>query len=95
MELQGLAQAIVKLWERPAIAKMAIKLGVENTRNERMAEELKRLAAGIAFQKQGILFLVFYRSNDFLPPVVTNTLKEMQKPEIFGRRRKRKHEGGP
>ena len=40
-ELQGLAQAIVKLWERSAIAKIAIKRGVQNTRNERMAEELK------------------------------------------------------
>ncbi|MBA0867865.1 hypothetical protein Goshw_005240, partial [Gossypium schwendimanii] len=33
--------AIVKLWERTAIAKIAVKRGVENTRNERMAEELK------------------------------------------------------
>ena len=40
-ELQGLALAIVKLWERSAIAKIAIKRGVQNTRNERMAEELK------------------------------------------------------
>lgn len=40
-ELQGLAQAMVKLWERNAIAKIAIKRGVQNTRNERMAEELK------------------------------------------------------
>lgn len=40
-ELQGLAKAMVRLWERSAIAKIAIKRGVENTRNERMAEELK------------------------------------------------------
>lgn len=40
-ELQGLARAMVKLWERSAIAKVAIKRGVLNTRNERMAEELK------------------------------------------------------
>ena len=40
-ELQGLARAMVKLWERCAIAKIAIKRGVLNTRNERMAEELK------------------------------------------------------
>lgn len=32
---------MVKLWERSAIAKIAIKRGVLNTRNERMAEELK------------------------------------------------------
>lgn len=40
-KLQGLAQAMVKLWERSAIAKIAIKRGVLNTCNERMAEELK------------------------------------------------------
>lgn len=31
----------MKLWEKSAIAKIAVKRGVENTRNERMAEELK------------------------------------------------------
>ncbi|KAM5552014.1 hypothetical protein ABKV19_026741 [Rosa sericea] len=40
-ELQGLATAMVKLWEKCDIAKIAIKRGVQNTRNERMAEELK------------------------------------------------------
>lgn len=40
-DLQGLANAMVKLWEKNAIAKIAIKRGVLNTRNERMAEELK------------------------------------------------------
>lgn len=40
-ELQGLAMAILKLWETSAIAKIAIKRGVQNTSNERMAEELK------------------------------------------------------
>lgn len=40
-ELQGLALAMVKLWEKSAIAKIAIKHGVQNTCNERMAEELK------------------------------------------------------
>uniref|UniRef100_A0A2N9EPM8 CRM domain-containing protein n=1 Tax=Fagus sylvatica TaxID=28930 RepID=A0A2N9EPM8_FAGSY len=45
-ELQGLARAMVKLWERCAIAKIAIKRGVLNTRNERMAEELKKLTGG-------------------------------------------------
>ncbi|KAG8491477.1 hypothetical protein CXB51_014686 [Gossypium anomalum] len=77
-QLQGLAQAIVKLWERTAIAKMAVKRGVENTRNERMAEELKRLTGGTLLSRNKE-FIVFYRGSDFLPPVVTNTLKEMQK----------------
>jgi len=40
-ELQGLARAIVKLWETSAIAKIAIKRGVPFTSNDRMAEELK------------------------------------------------------
>lgn len=40
-ELQGLANAMVKLWEKSAIAKIAIKRGVANTRNEMMAEELR------------------------------------------------------
>lgn len=39
--LQGLGQAMVKLWKTNAIAKIAIKRGVLNTSNERMAEELK------------------------------------------------------
>lgn len=39
--LQGLACAMVKLWETSAIAKIAIKRGVQNTCNDRMAEELK------------------------------------------------------
>lgn len=40
-DLQGLAQAMVKLWQTNAIAKIAIKRGVLNTLNEKMAEELK------------------------------------------------------
>lgn len=38
---QGLAAAIVKLWEKSSIAKIAIKRGIPNTSNERMAEEIK------------------------------------------------------
>ncbi|KAE8705890.1 cytokinin dehydrogenase 3 [Hibiscus syriacus] len=68
-EVQGLAQAMVKLWERSAIAKIAIKRGVQNTRNERMAEELKIPVANC----------ICIMGNDFVPPVVTETLKEMQK----------------
>ncbi|GMP49135.1 hypothetical protein CsSME_00016213 [Camellia sinensis var. sinensis] len=40
-EQQGLAMAMVKLWERSVITKIAIKLGVLNTCNEMMAEKLK------------------------------------------------------
>ena len=39
-DLQGLASAVVKLWETSAIAKIAIKRGVPFTNNDRMAEEL-------------------------------------------------------
>ncbi|KAL6221975.1 hypothetical protein ACLB2K_005367 [Fragaria x ananassa] len=74
-ELQGLAEAMVKLWEKCAIAKIALKRGVQNTRNERMAEELKRLTGGTLLSRNKD-FIVFYRGNDFLPPVVTGVLKE-------------------
>ncbi|XP_074361696.1 CRM-domain containing factor CFM3A, chloroplastic/mitochondrial-like [Apium graveolens] len=40
-ELQGLAKAVVKLWDKSAIAKIAIKRDIYNTLKERMAEELK------------------------------------------------------
>ncbi|GAV78493.1 CRS1_YhbY domain-containing protein [Cephalotus follicularis] len=74
-ELQGLAKAMVKIWERSAIAKIAIKRGVENTRNERMAEELKKLTGGTLLSRNKE-YIVFYRGNDFLPSVVTEALKE-------------------
>ncbi|KAJ9167961.1 hypothetical protein P3X46_019548 [Hevea brasiliensis] len=77
-ELQGLAKAIVKLWKRSAIAKIAIKRGVQNTRNERMAEELKILTGGILLSRNKE-YIVFYRGNDFLPPAIMETLKERRK----------------
>lgn len=39
--LQGLAAAILKLWEKSLIVKIAVKLGIPNTDNEQMAYELK------------------------------------------------------
>lgn len=39
--LQGLAAAILKLWEKSLIAKIAVKWGIPNTDNEQMADELK------------------------------------------------------
>ncbi|RDY08091.1 Chloroplastic group IIA intron splicing facilitator CRS1, chloroplastic, partial [Mucuna pruriens] len=39
--LKGLAAAILKLWEKSLIAKIAIKYGIPNTDNEMMANELK------------------------------------------------------
>ncbi|GAB4853785.1 hypothetical protein Ancab_017978 [Ancistrocladus abbreviatus] len=77
-ELEGLAGAMVTLWEKSAIAKIAIKRGVPNTCNERMAEELKRLTGGILLSRNKE-YIVFYRGNDFLPPVVKEALKEREK----------------
>lgn len=39
--LDGLAAAIMKLWEKSEIVKIGVKKGVQNTSNEKMAEELK------------------------------------------------------
>ncbi|KAI7740347.1 hypothetical protein M8C21_009420, partial [Ambrosia artemisiifolia] len=80
-DLQGLAVAMAKLWERSAIAKIAIKRGVHNTRNERMAEELKRLTGGTIVSRNKD-YIVFYRGNDFLPPNVTKTLTQAQELSI-------------
>ena len=38
---QGLAAAILKLWEKCEIAKIAVKKGVQNTNSELMAKELQ------------------------------------------------------
>lgn len=38
---QGLAAAMVKLWERSSVAKIALKRGVQLTTSERMAEDIK------------------------------------------------------
>lgn len=38
---QGLAAAILKLWQTSIIAKIAVKWGIPNTNNEEMANELK------------------------------------------------------
>ncbi|KAL3744745.1 hypothetical protein ACJRO7_013933 [Eucalyptus globulus] len=77
-KLQGLAEAMVKLWESSAIAKIAIKRGVLNTCNDRMAEELKNLTGGTLLSRNKD-YIVFYRGNDFLPPVVVEALKEREK----------------
>ncbi|KAK3429864.1 hypothetical protein EUGRSUZ_E01353 [Eucalyptus grandis] len=72
------AEAMVKLWESSAIAKIAIKRGVLNTCNDRMAEELKNLTGGTLLSRNKD-YIVFYRGNDFLPPVVVEALKEREK----------------
>ncbi|MED6132136.1 hypothetical protein PIB30_016348 [Stylosanthes scabra] len=44
--LQGLASAILKIWEKSLVVKIAVKRGIVNTNNELMAEELKKLTGG-------------------------------------------------
>lgn len=40
-QLQGLAAAMIKLWEKSSIAKIALKRGVQLTTSERMADDIK------------------------------------------------------
>ncbi|XP_027924229.1 CRM-domain containing factor CFM2, chloroplastic-like isoform X2 [Vigna unguiculata] len=74
-KLQGLAVAIIKIWERCEIVKIAIKRGVENTDGEVMAEEIKYLTGGtlLARDKE---FIVFYRGKDFLPAAVSSAIEQ-------------------
>ncbi|KAK4368632.1 hypothetical protein RND71_012424 [Anisodus tanguticus] len=81
-ELQGLAAAMVKLWRRSALAKIAIKRGVQNTSNERMAEELKVLTGGTLLSRNKD-YIVFYKGNDFLPPRVMKALVEAERKSGF------------
>ncbi|XP_059069102.1 CRM-domain containing factor CFM3, chloroplastic/mitochondrial isoform X3 [Cryptomeria japonica] len=74
---QGLAAAIVKLWEKSEIAKIAIKRGVLNTSNERMAEEIKSLTGGTLLSRNKE-FIVIYRGKDFLSPTVSAALMEKE-----------------
>uniref|UniRef100_A0A7N1A9I8 CRM domain-containing protein n=1 Tax=Kalanchoe fedtschenkoi TaxID=63787 RepID=A0A7N1A9I8_KALFE len=76
-QLQGLAEAIVKLWEASSIAKVALKRGVQLTTSERMADELKRLTGGILLSRNKD-FLVFYRGKNFLSRDVTEALLERE-----------------
>ncbi|XP_071686089.1 CRM-domain containing factor CFM3A, chloroplastic/mitochondrial-like [Rutidosis leptorrhynchoides] len=75
---QGLAAAIIKLWERSSIAKVALKRGVQLTTSERMAEDIKKLTGGILLSRNKD-FLVFYRGKDFLSPDVSEALLEKER----------------
>ncbi|KAJ4961008.1 hypothetical protein NE237_020918 [Protea cynaroides] len=80
-DLQGLAESMVKLWEKCEIAKIAVKRGVQNTNSEMMAEELKRLTGGMLLSRDRE-FIVFYRGKDFLPVGVSSALHERRKHRI-------------
>lgn len=75
---QGLASAMVKLWQRSSIAKIAIKRGVQLTTSERMAEDIKKLTGGMLLSRNKE-FLVFYRGKDFLSPEVAEALLEKER----------------
>lgn len=77
-QLQGLAAAMIKLWEKSSIAKVALKRGVQLTTSERMAEEIKKLTGGIMLSRNKD-FLVFYRGKNFLSPDVTQALLERER----------------
>ncbi|KAK8955856.1 hypothetical protein KSP40_PGU016402 [Platanthera guangdongensis] len=73
--LQGLAVSIIKLWERCEVAKIAVKLGAQNTNSQIMAEELKSLTGGTILSRDKY-FIVLYRGKDFLPPAVSTAIEE-------------------
>ncbi|XVE64052.1 hypothetical protein DITRI_Ditri07aG0070300 [Diplodiscus trichospermus] len=74
---QGLAAAIIKLWEKSLVAKIAVKRGIQNTNNKLMAEELKNLTGGVLLLRNKY-FIVIYRGKDFLPASVAAALAERQ-----------------
>ncbi|KAL5781876.1 hypothetical protein ACOSP7_006905 [Xanthoceras sorbifolium] len=77
-QLQGLAVAMIKLWEKSSIAKIALKRGVQLTTSERMAEDIKKLTGGRLLSRNKD-FLVFYRGKDFLSSDVTEVLLERER----------------
>ncbi|XP_059293338.1 chloroplastic group IIA intron splicing facilitator CRS1, chloroplastic [Lycium ferocissimum] len=76
-KLQGLSAAVVKLWEKCHIAKIALKWGIPNTSNELMANELKYLTGGVLLLRNKF-FIILYRGKDFLPPQVASLVAERE-----------------
>lgn len=74
---QGLAAAIIKLWEKSLIVKIAVKRGIQNTNNKLMAEEIKNLTGGVLLLRNKY-FIVIYRGKDFLPTSVASALVKRQ-----------------
>ncbi|XP_050238832.1 CRM-domain containing factor CFM3, chloroplastic/mitochondrial [Mercurialis annua] len=74
---QGLASAILKLWEKSLVAKIAVKRGIQNTNNKLMADELKMLTGGVVLLRNKY-YIVIYRGKDFLPTSVAAVLAERQ-----------------
>nr|XP_025693054.1 chloroplastic group IIA intron splicing facilitator CRS1, chloroplastic-like [Arachis hypogaea] len=89
LDEEGLAAAILKLWEKSLIAKIAIKFGVPNTDNESMAKELKKqmcitLISAMQLLTEGVMlllnkyYIILYRGNDFLPSNVASLVEERE-----------------
>ncbi|XP_028800152.1 CRM-domain containing factor CFM3, chloroplastic/mitochondrial isoform X2 [Neltuma alba] len=76
--LQGLACAILKLWEKSLVVKIAVKRGIQNTNNKLMADELKNLTGGMLLLRNKY-YIVLYRGKDFVPTSVAAVLAERQK----------------
>ncbi|TVU20352.1 hypothetical protein EJB05_36559, partial [Eragrostis curvula] len=74
---QGLAAAIVKLWEKSLVVKIAVKRGIQNTNNKIMAEEIKNLTGGTLLLRNKF-YIVIYRGKDFLPASVAAALAERE-----------------
>ncbi|KAL6848984.1 hypothetical protein ACP4OV_021567 [Aristida adscensionis] len=74
---QGLAAAIVKLWEKSLVVKIAVKRGIQNTNNKLMAEEIKNLTGGTLLLRNKF-YIVIYRGKDFLPTAVATALAERE-----------------
>uniref|UniRef100_A0A6V7QU08 CRM domain-containing protein n=1 Tax=Ananas comosus var. bracteatus TaxID=296719 RepID=A0A6V7QU08_ANACO len=64
--LEGLAAAILKLWEKSLVAKIAVKVGIPDTNNELMACELKASCTA------------FLLGKDFLPGRVADSIIERE-----------------
>lgn len=74
---QGLAAAIIKLWEKSIVVKIAVKPGIQNTNNKLMAEEIKNLTGGVLLLRNKY-YIVIYRGKDFLPTSVAAALSERE-----------------
>lgn len=83
-KLQGLASAILKLWEKCEIAKVAIKRGDQNTSSKMMAEELKSLTGGTLLSRDKE-FIVLYRGKDFLPAAVSSAIEDQRKHRLISK----------
>ncbi|XP_008797623.1 chloroplastic group IIA intron splicing facilitator CRS1, chloroplastic [Phoenix dactylifera] len=85
-KLQGLAAAIIKLWEKSLIAKIAVKVGIPNINNKQMSCELKRLTGGVLILRNKD-FIILYRGKDFLSARVASSIAERET-EICGQQLK-------